>query len=106
MPTWGPKESLDPLGHGPHGPDPGPGPGRGCRVPGPQLPPGPGPGSGPWGPCVLALGPCPKGSKDSLGPHVGMYFHKKVWKSYQMYKSRVLLCEAPKLIIGFLTQTL
>ena len=44
MPTWGPKESLDP-----------------------------------WGPCALALGPCPKGSKDSLGPHVGMYFDKKYW---------------------------
>ena len=28
------------------------------------------------GSCALALGPCPKGYKDSLGPHVGMYFHK------------------------------
>ena len=30
--------------------------------------------------CTLALGPRPKGSKDSLGPHVGMHFQKKVWK--------------------------
>ena len=29
---------------------------------------------------------------------MGMYFHKKVWKSYQMYKSRVLLSVAQQII--------
>ena len=93
MATWGPKESLDPLGHGPRGPwGPGPGPGASRPPPPPTHHPPSGwpPGPGPRGP----LDPCPKGSKDSLGPHVGMYFHKKVWKSYQMYKSRVLLSGA------------
>ena len=49
MATWGPKESLDPLGHGPRA---GPGPGScwgrgGWGVGGGELP-GPGPGPGPW----------------------------------------------------------
>ena len=74
---------------------PGPGPRGQLQGPGPAAAPWAQAWSGPWGPCDLALGPCPKGSKDSLGPHVGMYFHKKVWKSYQMYRRSVLLCEVP-----------
>ena len=35
---------------------------------------------GPMCPC-----PCPKGSKDSLGPHVGMYFHKKYGNYIRFY---------------------
>merc|ERR1712138_181477 len=38
---------------------------------------------GPMCPC-----PCPKGSKDSLGPHVGMYFHKKYGNHIRCIKSR------------------
>ena len=49
------------------------------------------------GSCALALGPCPKGSKDSLGPHVGMYFHKKVWKSYQMYTIQLSYTTLPQI---------
>ena len=134
MPTWGPKESLDALGHGPRARAHEPWAraralGLGCAArcvrggcgllgavslaPGRRPPrahlaahPSPRARALAHGSCALALGPCPKGSKDSLGPHVGMYFHKKVWKLYQMYKSRVLLSVARKLFSGFLTFSL
>ena len=94
--------------------------------------PGPSPGA-PWagprpmqawaqgaaageGPCSCALGPCLDGAHGAhvplpmsqgiqrlLRPPCGHVFSQEVWKSYQMYKSRVLLCEAPKLLSGFLT---
>ena len=59
MPTWGPKESLDPLGHGPR-----------ARA------------HEPWararalGSCALAA-EAPKGSSPAPVPPVAMYFHKK-----------------------------
>ena len=46
----------------------------GSRARSGSLGPGLGPGPEPMCPC--------KGSKDSLGPHMGMYLHKKAMNSY------------------------
>ena len=105
MATWRPKESLAPLGHG-----------QGHMGPmGRTQAWAQGAAAG-QGPCSCALGPCLDGAHGAhvplpmsqgiqrlLRPPCGHVFSQEVWKSYQMYKSRGLLCEAPKLLSGFLT---